>query len=687
MEAVFLKILNMSITAGWIALAVIMLRLLLKKAPKAISVVLWSLVGIRLICPFSFESALSLMPSAEVIPNDILYTDTPTIHSGISALNSAVNPIISNSLAPNAGASVNPMQAITFAALVIWIVGIAAILLYAVISYIRVQRKVSEAALLEDNIWVCDHIDTPFILGIIRPRIYLPSDMSGRDVEYVVAHEKAHLQRRDYWWKPLGFVLLSVYWFNPVLWIAYILLCRDIELACDEKVIKEMGDGSKKPYSDALINCSVPRKVIAACPLAFGEVGVKGRIKSVLNYKKPAFWVIIAAVAVCVLAAVGFLTNPITNDSVDERLFAFIDVQIYDHHVSPHSADNYRCMDFKVLGTDTDGDETTVYMWVLYREYSNDKGLKVESGAHTPTVITARRVNDYYELVEYWEPRDGSYYAGDIKDKFPIYLWSRALDSQKYIGEQSAALEQMAKKHFGISTPSAGKAESTATADMGMVYYYSCITEKNTSFLSLAPEDKSFSFCLSLLASYFPDGTYEEDGRYIVLNTSGGNNKYTFRKDGQNLVFVAAKSSAVPEYRYAEGSKAEPCIADGTVFEFCDSLKTDIGRISADIDGDGKTEDCFLGYGPTSGVFTFTFSAYENDKLEYFNMFISSYLDLDFEKCADGKVRVRGEAQGEDNAVHYYDISIKNGNIVLSEGREAIGYWGEQGINSPYSPE
>ena len=315
MEAIFLRILNISITASWIALAVMVGRILLKKAPKWISVLMWGLVSVRLLFPFSFESVFSLIPSAETIPSDILYSDTPAIHSGVDVLNSIVNPIMGESLAPSVGASVNPMQVLAFVATIVWLAGIAAMLAYMVISYIRVHNKVREAVVFVDNIWICDHVDTPFILGVICPRIYLPSALNERDMEYVIAHEKAHLRRHDHLWKPLGYLLLTVYWFNPIIWVAYILLCRDIELACDEKVIRDMGTENKKPYSDALINCSAPRRTIAACPLAFGEIGVKGRVKSVLNYKKPAFWVIIVAVIACVVVALCFLTNPKTDDT------------------------------------------------------------------------------------------------------------------------------------------------------------------------------------------------------------------------------------------------------------------------------------------------------------------------------------------------------------------------------------
>ncbi len=310
MERVFLELLNMSITASWLVLAVIIIRLLLKNAPKFIRCIMWALVGIRLICPFSFESSLSLIPSAETVPQEIIYSQTPSIDSGVSVLNQTVNPIISDSLAPEIGASVNPVQVVLFVASVLWIAGIAAMLIYTLISYIRIHRKVREAIELKDNVWICDHIDTPFIFGVFRPRIFLPSSMNEADMRHVISHERAHLARYDHLWKPIGFLLLTVYWFNPVLWIAYILLCRDIEMACDEKVIKEMGIENKKSYSEALINCSVPRKMIAACPLAFGEMSVKSRIKGVLNYKKPAFWLVITAVVSCIVVAVCFLTNP-----------------------------------------------------------------------------------------------------------------------------------------------------------------------------------------------------------------------------------------------------------------------------------------------------------------------------------------------------------------------------------------
>ena len=319
MNELFLKIINMSISASWLVLAVLILRFVLKKAPKWINVLLWGIVAIRLICPFSFESTLSLIPSAETIPLNIGMDTTPTINSGISAINNAVNPIISQSNTPMAGASVNLLQITIGIYEYIWIFGMIALALYTAISYWRLRRKVDTAVRYKDNIFQSENVSFPFVLGIIKPRIYLPFKMNGQYLEYVVAHEQAHICRKDHWWKPLGFLLLMIHWFNPLMWLAYVLLCRDIELACDEKVIKELGNEQRGDYTQALVACSVNRRMIAACPLAFGEVSVKERVKSVMNYKKPAFWVIIISVIVCVGVAVCFLTNP-KQDSYTLRI-------------------------------------------------------------------------------------------------------------------------------------------------------------------------------------------------------------------------------------------------------------------------------------------------------------------------------------------------------------------------------
>lgn len=311
MAAVFLKLLNLSISASWLVLAVLVLRLVSKRSPKWMNVLLWGIVALRLMLPFSIESALSLIPSAETLsPEVVRFDPAPTITSGVEFIDNAVNPSLSESFAAAPLASVNPLYVWTEIAGWVWLIGLGAMLLYALVSYLRLRRRVSVSLCVRENIYLCDAISSPFILGVVKPRIYLPSGLDEVQQQNVLSHERAHLTRRDHWWKPLGFVLLAVYWFNPVLWLAYTLLCRDIELACDERVIRTMDESAVKTYSTVLLACSMPRKAVITCPLAFGEVGVKERVKNALRYKKPAFWVVAASVAVCVVVAVCFLTNP-----------------------------------------------------------------------------------------------------------------------------------------------------------------------------------------------------------------------------------------------------------------------------------------------------------------------------------------------------------------------------------------
>ncbi len=315
MSELFLEIVNRSIAASWIVIAVLILRFCLKKAPKWVNVLLWGIVAVRLIFPFSIESALSLIPSAETVSPSIMMETAPSVQTGVPALDQVINPVIDHSLSPAPGASANPLQIWIPVLTVIWLLGVAALFLYSAVSYRRLRRRVCEAVILRDNIYQSENVCSPFVLGIIRPKIYLPYHMDKREMDHVIAHEQTHIRRRDHWWKPLGFLLLTVHWFNPLLWLGYILLCRDIELACDEKVIREMGSEQRADYTQALVSCSVSRRSIAACPLAFGEVGIKERVKSVMNYKKPAFWIVLASVVVCAVAAVCFLTDPKTERS------------------------------------------------------------------------------------------------------------------------------------------------------------------------------------------------------------------------------------------------------------------------------------------------------------------------------------------------------------------------------------
>lgn len=321
MGEIFLKLLNMSITASWIILAVLGIRLLFRRIPKWISCLLWGIVAIRLIFPFSIESTFSLQPSAEPIKSSIMVEGeripyVPFIDSNVGVVENTINPALAETFAYQETQSVAPLQIVTEIAGGLWLCGMVVLLILALVSMIKLRLCVREAVLYRENIYICDAVKSPFILGIIRPRIYLSSSLSEEEMAYIIAHESAHLKRKDHLWKPFGYLLLCIYWFNPLCWVAYIMLCKDIELACDEKVIRDMNFEDKKEYSRVLLSCATQRRLVMVCPLAFGEVGVKDRVKLVLNYKKPSFWIVLISMVACVVVAVCFLTEPKSDFSI-----------------------------------------------------------------------------------------------------------------------------------------------------------------------------------------------------------------------------------------------------------------------------------------------------------------------------------------------------------------------------------
>ncbi len=877
MSNVFLWVLNMSITASYIAVAVVMLRFVLKKAPKWIMGVLWGFVALRLVFPFSFESVFSLIPSAKPLPDDILTSETPRLESGIQFFNNRVNPILQESLSPNISDSVNPLQVITFIAAVIWIFGVAAMLIYTLISFLRVKSRVKEAVLLCGNIYLCEKIATPFILGVIKPKIYLPFSMSDNDRKLVIAHEKAHLKRCDHLWKPFGFLLLSVYWFNLVLWLAYVLLCRDIELACDEKVIKEMGSDIKKSYSEALINCSMPRKMITACPLAFGEVGVKERVKGILNYKKPAFWVIVAAGISVIITAVCLLTNPKGDklSSIESHNFKaenyvavwygdiygyrqnydfkqndleeFLNLRISKNEVSKNRSDDrdkayvlviqseeetipsissylegtYFCFnddftevwvsdsvkptlsyrvknpekarkvfnklcnrngidfelkdflddetvkristkenengfftaDYEIMKITETKNEVKLYMWVYNGVYIFKNGeLIMESGSHIPTVVTASKNGKSYSLKEYWIPRDGNLYAKDIRQKFPLYLWYNATDSQWCVDAQSQRCEQAALKYFTQNGAITENVQSIvdesennpdATFDTALeeiyrddeyVYYFNVI---KSQYVIVTYTDGSIETVdVALKSEKITLTDLDRFGiKYQKQRINGVLKFYSSSvKEGQQPAsFTISELTEADVQTVIKELKAAKWVSDAVTdrlpykfegmlfyekeihfnlsegFAYCDenfaklpektleilSLYRDyissnsrlnklnrFDTVNFDIDGDGENEQCDLTIGPTSGLFTFSFIVTSQDKsTEFYNTFMIPPSALSF-KVIDGKLKIESivkEAPKGSIKRNLYDISFKDGNIVLTNGGKAADYWGEQG--------
>jgi beta-lactamase regulating signal transducer with metallopeptidase domain len=309
MLVIFRMLFNISVSASILAAAVIVFRLLFKKAPKWIICLLWGLVGLRLVFPFSVESIIGLLPRSNII------TDSGTVNTGIYAVDDVITGMAHSIATVAAPATHSAKTGMGTTAVIgeilfyVWLAGFIAMTVASVVSFIKIRLKVNQSIKLRDNIYICDEIDTPFILGIFRPEIFIPSGLDETKIQSIIAHENSHIHRKDNWWKPLGFLLLSVYWFNPVMWIAYILLCRDIEFACDEKVLKDLTAEEVANYSQTLLDCSKPGRLVTVCPLSFGEVGVKQRIKSALSYKKPALWIIIAALIISAVLAVAFTTK------------------------------------------------------------------------------------------------------------------------------------------------------------------------------------------------------------------------------------------------------------------------------------------------------------------------------------------------------------------------------------------
>lgn len=495
MEAMFLQLVNLSMTAGWLVLAVLALRLLLRRAPKSILCAMWGLVGLRLLCPVSIESPLSLIPSVQTLPETVLTTPQPEIYSGVAVIDRVVNPVLTNTLAAAPGESVNPAQVLAGVLPWIWLLGMVGMLGYALFTTLCLRHRVSTAVRLEQGVKQSEYVKTPFVLGLIHPTIYLPFHMESADAVHVLAHERAHIRRGDPWWKALGFVLLAVCWFHPLMWVAYFFLCRDIEAACDEAVIRDLSQEERQGYAAALLRLSAAVPGLHACPLAFGEVGVKARIKGVINYKKPGFWIVTVAVLAAIVVAVCFLTSPAAEktseitlppaenaDTVqpqpqeqpeaplveeeneaeqpeEDPLEAAVTAAIFQRSEPVFENTTVRtavfqCFDQQELAFDSDPpqpNQLTLYGNALYLGFSVEDGiLRQTEGSNIPVAITFSCEEEGYELVEYWQPGDGTDYAPDIRAKFPAEAAKLALGDQPYLLQQFQLCYAQAVEESGV---------------------------------------------------------------------------------------------------------------------------------------------------------------------------------------------------------------------------------------------
>lgn len=661
MSELFLKIVNMSISASWVVVAVLALRFCLKKAPKWVNVLLWGIVAVRMVFPFSIESVLSLIPSAETISPTIMMEQSPSVQTGVSALNHVINPVISGSFTPAPGASTNPLQIWIPVLAGIWLFGIAAHFLYSAVSYCRLRRKVCEAVILRDNIYQSENVCSPFVLGIIRPKIYLPYHMDSREMDHVIAHEQTHIRRKDHWWKPLGFLLLTTHWFNPLMWLSYILLCRDIELACDEKVIKKMSNEQRADYTQALVACSVNRRSIAACPLAFGEIGVKERVKSVMNYKKPAFWIVLASVIVCAVIAVCFLTNPIgfqfdvsANTIASANHFDMrnaddpVAIEMTPAQISELSSrlagvkhcrrsDKYAGLTpgYQISAQLQDGS----YIRISGYSLSDNTMVDIEQNGKR-YAVSDREFQEYLSRIcaggdvsaafdlQPLRAQYPEYFDLDASTGLDVYVWQMAPDSY----------------YFGLLPHTASPRDSTAQELLALRGASSEQMRYILAAYALDPDDIHVIPWQNPVSSYIPEC-------WIVTE----NGESLEEKQAQYIETVSAML-------FGEGDTLlhdDYPIYDSIVF---------------DVDGDGIAEVCVLGFGPTFGRFTFTFRAAEigADTMKYDTLLGTECYDLSFIRGDDGIVRVQGIDQKEPPQTHLFDIAVVDGSIQLTEDGQSI---------------
>ena len=661
MSELFLKIVNMSISASWVVIAVLTLRFCLKKAPKWVNVLLWGIVAARMVFPFSIESVLSLIPSAETISPTIMMEQTPSVQTGVPALNHVINPVISGSFTPAPGASANPLQIWIPILTGIWLFGVAALFLYSAASYWRLRRKVCEAVILRGNIYQSENVCSPFVLGIIKPKIYLPYHMDSREMDHVIAHEQTHIRRKDHWWKPLGFLLLTIHWFNPLMWLSYVLLCRDIELACDEKVIGKMGNAQRADYTQALVACSVDRRLIAACPLAFGEIGVKERVKSVMNYKKPAFWIVLASVIVCAVIAVCFLTNPIgfqfdvsANTIVSANHFDMrnaddpVSIEMTPAQISELNSrlagvknckrsDKYAGLTpgYQISAQMQDGS----YIRISGYSLSDNTMVDIEQNGKR-YAVSDREFQEYLSRICAGGDVSAAFDLQPLRAQYPeyfdldasagldVYVWQMAPDSY----------------YFGLLPHAASPRDSTAQELLALRGASSEQMRYILAAYALDPDDIHVIPWQNPISSYIPEC-------WIVTE----NGESLEEKQAQYIQTVSAML-------FGEGNTLlhdDYPIYDSIVF---------------DVDGDGIDEVCVLGFGRTSGLFTFTFRAAEigADTLKYDTLFCTEWYDLSFIHGDDGVVRVQGIDQKEPPQTHLFDIAVVDGSIQLTEDGQSI---------------
>ncbi len=697
MTDIFIKLLNMSIVAGWLVVTVILLRLVLKKAPAWIFCVLWALVALRLLLPVSVQSKTSAVPSVETVPPEIIYTDVPEIHTGFPTFNGYFNPYITEILSPKEPENniaeepeETPAKKVIDIAATVWLCGMAGMAVYGVTSYVLLKRKVREAVKQNKRIFICDNVTSPFIMGVLFPRIYLPSSITEADAEMVIAHEQAHIKRKDHLWKPFGFLLLTVYWFNPLLWVAYVMFCKDIESACDEKVIKKYGLQIKKQYSEALLNCSFSGKWVTACPVAFGETAVKSRIKGVLNYKKPAFWIIVIAVLACIATSVFFLTDPLSNETSD-------DISMPPWCISPgdekliaaqFTFEKYVCRsdsdislpqfavttDNRLLTSEHPADEAYNSSWHALGELVSIKLAKSNfdfavSDMQWVDNYSAESIRNNTQVSYACRCEDGRlFYLIYLNDGTTLFAFGNE-KAEKYkkvvsitaIAKYSAATDII---NYENILPKLEYEAYTYVYDSENPYP----REIATVYLEKDGNHFTYGYEAYLLRNYCPYGTYRKDGDKLYLETADGKNTYVFNVKDDSIEYVAELSSQLPMTEINPEHKLQ-FFDDNTVF--VKENKTVIGEYAhvsdlvfqsaiKDVNGDGQPELCVITDGLTSGISSTLLAIY--DSCDYMVAEMVTFQTIRFVVAPDGSIQL---IFGSEDDVQY-DFRVTDEGIICT---------------------
>lgn len=650
MTELFIRLFNISISASFFVLAILAFRLIFKKAPKFISVLLFGLVGLRLILPFSIESSLSLVPSKSTLPDGIELERYPMIESGIPQLNEAVNPYFENSFAPTPEMSANPLQILFGALSYVWVAVAAAMILYLVFSYVVLRLRLRESVLLEGRVYLSDYAKTPFILGIIKPKIYVPSNASQDALPLILAHEKAHISRLDHLWKPLAFILLSVYWFNPILWIAYYMLCRDIELACDERVMKNYTDAQKASYSEALLKFSSDKALHGACPLAFGEVGVKARIMRIKNYTKPTLILLVLSIAVTVILGACFLTDKVSENTKPTAGIYYAESVLYTNGTSDKSAEGVPLFIFfddgRVL-VESKGLEYSTFgeLGLMHKCYlSNDGYRSLFSGSNFG--------------IDYIKGRNNAVYRAEPPKSFAdiecdeVYIFVQ--DSEEILLGYAYGADKNAKigELYSLRTD-----EALPTNYMTATYTQAGELDDDgwrMSF-SINPADNSMSLSFGAWSSYFGTGTYEISESRLILKTNDGRYTLVFDISGKNP-------------KYAKNESTELHLEDGSEFERTYEFSAVPASVFYDVGSDGRYEYVHLSKTETDSEFALRFDVFaRGDRIEPITVPFKKYDYVELVKNeADNTLTLKCHNRDLISGTQYYDIQINYDSAIIN---------------------